>query len=207
MRHRVKGHKIGRAASHRKATMSALATGLILHKKIKTTHAKARALRPYIESMISRAKVDSVHNRRLVAEDINDKEAVKILFSEIAEKVGERPGGYTRIVKLGKRQGDAADMSIIELVDFSEANAKKPAKKKTKKEAPVAVNEEAPVQASEEVAEEEIQEAEVVEETPAEEKVEAADVVEEAEAKVENPDAEEAKEESAEEDSEKKKEE
>lgn len=182
MRHRVKGHKIGRTASHRKATLSALATGLILNKKIKTTHAKARALRPYIESMISKAKVDSVHNRRLVSESIHDKEAVKTLFSEVAEKVGERPGGYTRIVKLGQRQGDAAAMSIIELVDFSEVNAKKSAKKKTKKETPAPEVEVAPAES------EEVKDAEVVEETVEEEKAEATET---AEAEVENPEVEE----------------
>ncbi|NLT52032.1 MAG: 50S ribosomal protein L17 [Ignavibacteria bacterium] len=165
MRHRVKGNKIGRTASHRKATLSSLATGLILNKKIKTTDAKARALRPLIEGMITRAKVDSVHNRRIISESINDKEAVKTLFSEIAEKVGDRPGGYTRIVKLGKRQGDAADIAIIELVDFSGSVEKKPVKKRTKKEEVTT-----PVKETEES---EIKDAEVIEETVVETKEES----------------------------------
>mgnify|MGYP001236502993 CR=1 FL=1 len=165
MRHRVKGNKIGRTASHRRATLSSLATGLILNKKIKTTDAKARALRPLIEGMITRAKVDSVHNRRIISESINDKEAVKTLFSEVVEKVGERPGGYTRIVKLGKRQGDAADMAIIELVDFSGSVAKKTARKQTKKEERAV-----PVKETETS---EIKDAEVIEETVVENKEES----------------------------------
>lgn len=136
MRHRVKGRKLKRTSSHRRATLRALATSLLKHKKIKTTVAKAKELRMFVEPMITRAKEDSVHARRVVSEDIKDKLIVKELFGEIVAKIGNRPGGYTRIVKLGQRKGDAAEMAIIELVDFSGiVKAKEP--KKAKEEKPV----------------------------------------------------------------------
>jgi len=125
MRHRVKGYKLNRTASHRLATLRSLATALIKHKKIKTTVAKAKAARMFVEPLITKAKKDSVSARRFAARHINDREVVKELFGEIAEKVADRPGGYTRIVKLGRRQGDAAEMAILELVDFNNAGEKK----------------------------------------------------------------------------------
>ena len=129
MRHRVKGRKLGRTASHRKATLSALATALIKHKKITTTVAKAKQLRLVIEPMITKAKIDSVHSRRIIARSINDKDIIKELFTEVVPKIGDRPGGYTRVVKLGNRLGDAAEMAIIELVDYNDVSSKT---KKTK---------------------------------------------------------------------------
>lgn len=138
MRHNVKGRKLGRTASHRLATLRALATALLRYKKIKTTIAKAKETRVFVEPIITRAKTDSVHTRRVVAEDIHDKTLVKELFTEIVKKIGDRPGGYTRIVKLGHRRGDAAEMAILELVDFNDLVAKKKETAK-KKEDTVAV--------------------------------------------------------------------
>lgn len=153
MRHRVKGKKLGRTAAHRKATLRALSTALIKHKRIKTTVAKAKALRTFVEPLITKAKKDTVHSRRLIAREIHDKAVVQELFNEVIPKIGDRPGGYTRIVRLGNRVGDAAEMAIIELVDYNDVNVKKP--KKTKKK------------------------AEKVEEKPVETKDEAKDAVEE----------------------------
>lgn len=119
MRHRVKGRKLKRTSSHRTALLRNLATSLLKHKKITTTVAKAKELRTFVEPMITRAKENTVHARRVINEDIKDRAVVKELFDEIVAKVGERPGGYTRIVKLGQRKGDAAEMAIIELVDYS----------------------------------------------------------------------------------------
>ncbi len=153
MRHRVKGKKLGRTAAHRKATLRALSTALIKHKRIKTTVAKAKALRTFVEPLITKAKKDTVHSRRLIAREIHDKAVVQELFNEVIPKIGDRPGGYTRIVRLGNRVGDAAEMAIIELVDYNDVNVKKP--KKTKKK------------------------AEKVEEKPVETKGEAKDAVEE----------------------------
>ncbi|MBU0559822.1 MAG: 50S ribosomal protein L17 [Bacteroidetes bacterium] len=133
MRHKVKGRKLGRTASHRLATLKSLATSLLSHKKIKTTVAKAKELRSFVEPMITRAKEDSVHNRRHIAKFFNDKALVQELFGDIVAKIGDRKGGYTRVVKLGRRLGDAAEMAIIELVDFNDLVAKK--KTTTKKNA------------------------------------------------------------------------
>jgi len=132
MRHRVKGRKLKRTASHRLALLRSLATSLLKHKKIKTTVAKAKELRTFVEPIITRAKENTVHARRVVNADIKDRAVVKELFDEIAPKVGERPGGYTRVVKLGQRKGDAAEMAIIELVDYS--GIVKPKESKSKKE-------------------------------------------------------------------------
>jgi len=131
MRHNREGRKLNRTASHRRALLSALSTALIKHKKITTTTAKAKETRRIIEPIITRARDAfleekksgevNVHARRVVAQFIRDKDAVKILFSEIAEKVGKRPGGYTRVLPLGNRLGDGSPMSIIELVDYNEA--------------------------------------------------------------------------------------
>ncbi len=134
MRHRIKGRKLGRSTSHRLATLRSLATALIKHKKIKTTLAKAKQTRLFVEPLITKAKNGSVHSRRLVASQIHDKEVVKELFGEVAEKIGDRPGGYTRIVKLGNRVGDGAEMAIIELVDYNNVGSKKTNKPKKKTE-------------------------------------------------------------------------
>lgn len=120
MRHRKKFNHLGRTASHRKAMLSNMASSLIKHKKIITTLAKAKALRPFVEPLITRSKTDTTHNRRMAFSSLQDKEAVKELFNEVAQKVAKRDGGYTRILKIGPRQGDAAEMALIELVDFNE---------------------------------------------------------------------------------------
>ncbi len=133
MRHRVKGRKLGRTSAHRAATLKSLATQLFKHKKIRTTVSKAKEARTFIEPLITKAKIDSVANRRHIARYINDKEVVKELFSEIVPKIGDRPGGYIRVVKLGQRLGDAAEMAIVELVDYNDLAAPKRAPKKVEK--------------------------------------------------------------------------
>lgn len=120
MRHGKKINHLGRTASHRKAMLSNMAISLILHKRIKTTLAKAKALRVYFEPMVTKAKTDTTHDRRMVFSHLQSKEAVSELFGAISDKVANRPGGYTRIIKLGKRLGDNAEMCMIELVDFNE---------------------------------------------------------------------------------------
>jgi large subunit ribosomal protein L17 len=120
MRHQKKRHKLGRTASHRTATYAALGCALIEHKRIETTLPKAKALRTFIEPIITRAKEDSTHNRRETFRHLRNKEAVKELFGEVATRVGDRPGGYTRLVRLGMRQGDSAEMAVIELVDWND---------------------------------------------------------------------------------------
>jgi large subunit ribosomal protein L17 len=152
-----------------------MAVSLIMHKRITTTVAKAKALKKYVEPLITRAKEDTTNNRRVVFSYLQDKFAIKELFSVVSEKVGNRPGGYTRIIKLGTRQGDAAEVCFIELVDFDEAMAKTPkAAKKTrragKKAAAAPVAEEAP--AVEEAKAEEVAEA-PAEEAPAAEEAKA----------------------------------
>jgi large subunit ribosomal protein L17 len=120
MRHRKKINHLSRTSAHRKAMLANMASSLILHKRITTTTAKAKELRTFVEPIITRSKEDSTHSRRMVFKNLRDKYAVSELFREVATKVGERPGGYTRIIKLGNRQGDNADMCIIELVDYNE---------------------------------------------------------------------------------------
>ncbi|HQE12032.1 MAG TPA: 50S ribosomal protein L17 [Flavipsychrobacter sp.] len=120
MRHGDKIKNLGRTASHRRALMSNLACQLIEHKRITTTLTKAKSLRVYVEPLITRSKEDTMHNRRVVFGYLQDKEAIKELFGTIGDKVANRPGGYTRIIKLPRRFGDAADMGMIELVDFNE---------------------------------------------------------------------------------------
>lgn len=120
MRHGDKINNLGRTASHRKALMSNMACSLIEHKRIFTTLAKAKALRTYVEPIINRSKDDSTHSRRTVFSYLKSKEIVSLLFKEVSVKVAERNGGYTRIIKTGNRQGDAAEMALIELVDFNE---------------------------------------------------------------------------------------
>lgn len=120
MRHGDKIKNLGRTQSHRKALMSNMAVSLFQHKRITTTLAKAKALRVYAEPLITRCKVDTMHNRRVVFSYLQDKETINELFGVISDKVANRPGGYTRIIKLPRRMGDAADMAMIELVDFNE---------------------------------------------------------------------------------------
>jgi large subunit ribosomal protein L17 len=119
MRHGKKVNHLGRTNSHRKAMMSNMATSLILHKRITTTLAKAKALRGYVEPLITKSKLDTTHSRRTVFSYLQDKDATSILFREIAEKVANRPGGYTRIIKMENRLGDNAEMAMIELVDYN----------------------------------------------------------------------------------------
>lgn len=120
MRHRKKFNHLGRKSAHRKAMLANMASSLIMHKRIKTTVAKAKALRMYVEPLITKSKEDTTSQRRIVFSHLGDKYAVSELFREVAGKVGERPGGYTRILKLGNRLGDNAEMCIIELVDYNE---------------------------------------------------------------------------------------
>ena len=131
MRHNKAINHLGRKSGHRKALLSNMASSLILHKRIFTTLAKAKALRIYAEPLINRAKNDSTANRRLVFSYLQNKEAVTILFQEISQKIADRPGGYTRILKTGNRLGDNAKTCFIELVDYNEAMLKDKAAKKT----------------------------------------------------------------------------
>ncbi|MCS7082426.1 MAG: 50S ribosomal protein L17 [Bacteroidetes bacterium] len=126
MRHGVKGRKLGRTAEHRRATLAALSRALIQHKRIITTLAKAKELRRVIEPIITRAKLDSTHNRRIAFAFLQDKRAIQELFGSVAPKAKERPGGYTRVVRLGRRQGDGAEMAVIELVDFNDVKPTQP---------------------------------------------------------------------------------
>jgi large subunit ribosomal protein L17 len=164
MRHGKKFKHLGRTADHRHAMLANMAISLIMHKRITTTLAKAKALKKYVEPLITRAKdenngdkIQSMNHRRVVFSYLQNKEALKELFGVVGPKVGDRPGGYTRIIKLGSRLGDGADMAFIELVDFDENMAKTPktaakktrrSRKSNKAEAPVAA-EEAPVQEEE----------------------------------------------------------
>ena len=120
MRHRKTFNHLGRKAGHRKAMLANMASSLILHKRIETTVAKAKALRVYVEPLITKSKLDTTHSRRTVFSYLKDKDAVTELFRVIAPRIADRPGGYTRILKTGFRAGDAADMAMIELVDFNE---------------------------------------------------------------------------------------
>ena len=135
MRHNKKFNHLGRTASHRASMLANMACSLIMHKRITTTVAKAKALKKYVEPLITRSKEDTTNNRRVVFSYLQNKYAIKELFGVVAPKVGDRPGGYTRIIKLGFRQGDTADVAFIELVDFDEAMAKAPkaAAKKTRR--------------------------------------------------------------------------
>ena len=182
MRHGKKINHLGRTSSHRKAMLSNMASSLIMHKRITTTVAKAKTLRKYIEPLISKAKEDSTQSRRLVFSYLQDKVAVTELFREISQKVGDRPGGYTRILRTGFRVGDTAEMCMIELVDYNENYTQNKGGKKAKKstrrgssrskkktdeetEVVVAAKEETPVVEAVEVATEESPVAESVEET------------------------------------------
>ena len=138
MRHNKKFNHLGRTADHRKALLANLAISLIMHKRITTTVAKAKALKTYVEPLITRSKEDTTNSRRVVFRYLQNKEALKELFGVISAKVADRPGGYTRIIKLGFRQGDAAQICFIELVDFDENMAKTAAKKTATKKATAA---------------------------------------------------------------------
>ncbi|HLU50617.1 MAG TPA: 50S ribosomal protein L17 [Flavobacteriaceae bacterium] len=132
MRHGKKVNHLSRKSAHRKSMLANMACSLIEHKRINTTVAKAKALKVFVEPLVTKSKEDTTHNRRVVFSRLRQKEAVTTLFRDIAVKVGDRPGGYTRIIKLGNRLGDNAEMAMIELVDFNELyNANKPAKKKS----------------------------------------------------------------------------
>lgn len=120
MRHGKKLNHLGRTAEHRKAMMSNMASSLILHKRISTTVAKAKALRQYVEPLLTKSKEDTTHSRRTVFSYLQNKESVKELFDDVASKIAARPGGYTRIIKMGTRPGDSSEMAIIELVDYNE---------------------------------------------------------------------------------------
>lgn len=134
MRHGKKFNHLGRKTAHRKSMLANMACSLIEHKRINTTTAKAKSLKQFVEPLITKSKTDTTHNRRIVMSRLRQKEAVAELFREVAAKVGDRPGGYTRIIKLGNRLGDNADMAMIELVDYNELyNAGKPAKKSTRR--------------------------------------------------------------------------
>ena len=175
MRHNKKFNHLGRTADHRRAMLANMAISLIMHKRITTTVAKAKALKKYVEPLITKAKDDSTNSRRVVFSYLQNKEAIKELFGIVAEKVGDRPGGYTRIIKLGLRKGDAAEIAFIELVDFDPEMAKTETKKKStrrsRKSAPKAEAAEAP--AAEEVkAEAPVEEAKA-EEAPAAEEAKA----------------------------------
>ena len=132
MKHRIGVNRLGRKASHRKSLLRNMMTSLFKHERIKTTKTKAREVRRYAEKMITRAKVDTVHNRRIIAKRIWDKSILAKLFTDIGPRFVERPGGYTRIIKLGKRYGDSAETVFLELADKKEPKAKKKRAKKQK---------------------------------------------------------------------------
>ncbi|MBP5398616.1 MAG: 50S ribosomal protein L17 [Bacteroidales bacterium] len=171
MRHNKSFNHLGRKSGHRKALMASLATSLILHKRINTTVAKAKALRSYVEPLVTKSKEDTTPSRRTVFSYLKSKEAVSELFRVIAPKVAERPGGYTRVLKTGFRQGDGAELALIEFVDFNEAALasapKKAAKKSTRRSSKKA--EAAPAEAPKAEAPA-AEEAPVKEEAPAAEK-------------------------------------
>ena len=143
MRHNKAINHLGRKSGHRKAMLANMATSLILHKRIQTTVAKAKALKMYVEPLITKSKEDTTHSRRMVFSYLKNKEAVTELFRTVAPKIADRPGGYTRVLKTGFRLGDGADMALIELVDFNEAALasapKKAAKKSTRRSSKKAV--------------------------------------------------------------------
>ena len=175
MRHGNKINHLGRTHAHREAMLSNMATSLIVHKRITTTLAKAKELRKFVEPLITKSKTDSTHSRRVVFKYLQNKEAVTILFRDVAEKVAERPGGYTRILKTGNRLGDNAEMCFIELVDYNENMLKETQPKKTKtrrrggkksKSAETTAN---PAETKKEVKKEKAAEAKVTDEKPSEE--------------------------------------
>ncbi len=136
MRHRNKIIKLGRKSAHRKAMLANMASSLIEHKRINSTLTKAKALKVFIEPLITKSKNDNTHNRRLCFSKLRNKIAVTKLFDEVAKKIGDRPGGYTRIIKLGNRMGDNASMAMIEFVDYNEIYSQNNKTKKSSKEEP-----------------------------------------------------------------------
>ena len=166
MRHNKKFNHLGRTASHRHAMLANMAISLIMHKRITTTVAKAKALKKYVEPLLTKAKEDSTNSRRVVFSYLQNKEAIKELFGEVSQKIGDRPGGYTRIIKLGTRQGDAAQVCFIELVDFDPDMAKDTKKKSTRRSRKSAPKAEAAAPA-EAPAKEEAKAEAPVEEVPA----------------------------------------
>ncbi|TVR17810.1 MAG: 50S ribosomal protein L17 [Balneolaceae bacterium] len=199
MRHQVRGRKLGRTKPHRKATLQALSCALIKERRIKTTLAKAKELRTYIEPLITTAKVDNTHNRRKAFSVLQDKYAVTELFEEVGPAAADRPGGYTRVLKLGFRLGDAADMAVIELVDFNDVQPeKKEAKKKRTRRAGKSNKPETPVKEKKEEVKPEVKaedkkdEAEAVTEeladsTTSAEETTSEEVISEAPEKKEKP--------------------
>ena len=174
MRHNKAINHLGRKSGHRKALMANMATSLILHKRIQTTVAKAKALKSYVEPLITKSKEDTTHSRRVVFSYLKNKYAVTELFRVIAPKITDRPGGYTRVLKTGFRQGDGADMALIELVDFNEAalaSAKPEAKKSSTRRSRSKKSAEAKAEASAAEAPK-AAEAALAEEAPKEEKAE-----------------------------------
>ena len=172
MRHGKKIAHLGRTASHRKALMANMASSLIEHKRINTTVAKAKALKKFVEPLITKAKSDTTHNRRVVFSALRNKYAVSELFRDIAEKVADRPGGYTRIIKVGSRLGDNASMALIELVDFNDIYVTdKPTKKRSRRRGGKKKAEIGPTAVEAEVAEDVVEEVteEVAAATEAEE--------------------------------------
>lgn len=174
MRHNKAINHLGRKSGHRKALMANMATSLILHKRIQTTVAKAKALKSYVEPLITKSKEDTTHSRRVVFSYLKNKYAVTELFRVIAPKITDRPGGYTRVLKTGFRQGDGADMALIELVDFNEAalasakpEAKKSSTRRSRSKKSAEAKAEAPAAEAPKAAE-----AALAEEAPKEEKAE-----------------------------------
>ena len=184
MRHNKKFNHLGRTASHRHAMLANMAISLIMHKRITTTVAKAKALKKYVEPLLTKAKEDSTNSRRVVFSYLQNKEAIKELFGEVSQKIGDRPGGYTRIIKLGTRQGDAAQVCFIELVDFDPDMAKDTKKKSTRRSRKSAPKAEAAAPA-EAPAKEEAKAEAPVEEVPAAEAPAAEEAAPAAEAKAE----------------------
>lgn len=189
MRHGDKVNNLGRTQSHRRALMANLAIALIEHKRINTTLAKAKALRQYVEPLVTKAKDNTTHSRRVVFSYLQNKDAVKELFSTVAAKIGERPGGYVRVIKLGFRRGDGAEVAMIEFVDFNETYNPKAGKEATKKKTrrgnkkPTESKVSAKVTAAAAAAAPVVEEAPIVEETPVVEETVA--IVEEQAAPVE----------------------
>ena len=182
MRHGKKFNHLGRKAAHRKAMLSNMAASLIEHKRINTTVAKAKELRKYVEPLITRSKENTTHNRRVVFSYLQNKYAVTELFNEVAGKVGDRPGGYTRIIKTGNRLGDNAEMCMIELVDYNEMYSSEKKEKKTRRSRRGSSKPKAEVAPAVEEAPkaEEVVTEEAVEETTTEAVAEETEVKEEA---------------------------
>ena len=189
MRHGKKIAHLGRTASHRKAMLANMASSLIEHKRINTTVARAKALKRFVEPLITKAKSDTTHNRRVVFSSLRNKYAVTELFREISEKIGDRPGGYTRIIKLGNRMGDNADMALIELVDFNDTyETAKPKKKRSRRRG--SSKTQAADTASEEVVVEEAADTTTAEEVAAEDNATTEESQAESNAETSSDDAE-----------------